>query len=84
MDRIKENIQKSAIIIADLTNNNANVYYELGMAHTYNKNVILLKQRDSKLLFDIQHIRVVSYDKDNETDLKKRLTEEIKYFKYRK
>jgi len=84
VDRIKENKKKSAIIIADLTNNNANVYYELGMAHSFNKNVILLRQQESKLLFDIQHFRVVSYNKDNETELKKRLTEGIKYFKYRK
>ena len=37
----------SKIIIADLSTSNPNVYYELGIAHTLNKPVILLTQNIS-------------------------------------
>ena len=43
---------------------NANVYYELGIAHTLGKPAILLTQEKEpqKLPFDIRHMRFVVYD----------------------
>lgn len=37
-------INESGLIIADITVHNANVFYELGMAHALGKNVVLLRQ----------------------------------------
>ncbi|MFQ2895620.1 nucleoside 2-deoxyribosyltransferase [Aeromonas caviae] len=54
-------IVSSDLIVADLTGSNPNVYYELGVAHALNKNVILLTQDIDELPFDLRSYRVVSY-----------------------
>jgi hypothetical protein len=60
---IIQSIQESSVIIADITPNNPNVFYELGYAHAINKPTILLsdKKRD-KLPFDISGFRTLFYD----------------------
>lgn len=54
-------IVSSDLIVADLTGSNPNVYYELGVAHALNKNVILLTQDIDELPFDLRSYRVVPY-----------------------
>ena len=49
---IVENIHNSALIIADLTTANANVFYELGLAHALRKPVILMTQSIEEVPFD--------------------------------
>jgi len=58
-------ICEARIIIADLTNLNPNVMYELGVAHTVGKETILIYQRRDKEIkfpFDIVHIRRIEYE----------------------
>lgn len=55
-------IINSNLIVADLTDSNPNVYYELGIAHALRKPVILLTQAIDDLPFDLRSYRVVSYD----------------------
>jgi hypothetical protein len=65
MSDIWNSICKSRLIIADITFFNPNVMYELGIAHTIGKEVILINQknkRKSKFPFDIYHIRRITYD----------------------
>jgi hypothetical protein len=62
---IWNSICRSRLIIADVTFLNPNVMYELGMAHTLGKEVILInqkKKKKSKFPFDIYHIRRITYD----------------------
>lgn len=59
---IWEHLNSSRIIIADLTNKNANVFYELGMAHVLGKPVILICQRVEDVPFDLRGVRVLFYD----------------------
>ena len=47
MDTIKEMIMRSELIIAELSNKNPNVLYELGFSHALGKNAILLTQDPS-------------------------------------
>jgi hypothetical protein len=54
-------IVNSDLIVADLTGANPNVYYELGISHALNKNVILITQAIKDLPFDLRSYRVVSY-----------------------
>jgi hypothetical protein len=54
-------ILKSSFIIADVTGRNPNVYYELGIAHTLGKKVILLSQNVEDIPFDTRHLRHVVY-----------------------
>lgn len=60
---ITEAIKESSLVIADMTPDNPNVFYEIGYSHAINKPTILLsdKKRD-KLPFDISSFRVLFYD----------------------
>lgn len=58
---IVEGIALADIIIADLTGLNANVFYELGLAHAMNKKVIIITQDIDDLPFDIRSYRANQY-----------------------
>jgi hypothetical protein len=58
---IIENIQKSRLIVAFVTEINPNVLYEIGVAHAINKDVIILTPNVEKLPFDIRHLRCIQY-----------------------
>ena len=59
-------ICEARVVIADLTDLNPNVMYELGIAHTVGKETILIYQRgrekDLKFPFDLAHIRRIVYE----------------------
>ncbi|HEV8693641.1 MAG TPA: hypothetical protein VGQ93_05545 [Lysobacter sp.] len=54
-------IGTSRVVICDLTNKNANVFYETGIAHTLGQDVILIAQHESDVPFDLRHIRHIRY-----------------------
>lgn len=58
---IVQGISESHLVIADLTESNINVYYELGVAHALNKPVILITQDVDDMPFDIRSYRVILY-----------------------
>jgi len=60
---IIESIQGSSVIIANITPDNPNVFYEVGFAHAIKKPTILLcdRKRD-KLPFDLSGFRTLFYD----------------------
>jgi hypothetical protein len=60
---IVSSIQEASLVIADITPNNANVFYEVGFAHGISKPTILLsnKTRDN-LPFDVAGMRTLFYD----------------------
>ena len=58
---ILEGIETSDLIIADLTGLNANVFYELGLAHAFNRKVILLTQDIEEVPFDLMSYRLIEY-----------------------
>lgn len=58
---IVNGINQADVIIADLTGLNANVFYELGLAHALNKKVIIITQDIDELPFDIKSYRAISY-----------------------
>ena len=62
IDQIWYYIQVAGIIIADLTNRNPNVLYELGLAHASDKKVVLLTQSIEDIPFDLRHLRCIEYD----------------------
>lgn len=61
MEDIWTSILKAAIVICDTTNRNPNVFYELGLAHTLGKKVILLTQNVNDIPFDLQAYRHIVY-----------------------
>ena len=62
MDDVRRSIERARIIVADLTGRNPNVFYEVGIAHTLNKDVLLLSQSMSDIPFDLRHLRVLVYE----------------------
>ncbi len=61
---IWEYTKKSEIILADLSGKNANVLYELGLAHAIAKPVILITESLDDIPFDLRALRVIEYDKN--------------------
>jgi hypothetical protein len=58
-------ICKCKVIIADVTGRNANVFYEIGIAHTVGKPVIIITQDNEDIPFDIKQYRYFQYTDDN-------------------
>ena len=58
---IERDISESKIVIADITECNRNVYYEVGYAHASKIPTILLVQEDTDLPFDIGGYRCIFY-----------------------
>lgn len=54
-------IATSRVVIADLTERNSNVFYEIGIAHTLGKDVILITQSQNDVPFDLRHLRYLTY-----------------------
>lgn len=54
-------IGKAKVVICDLTGRNSNVFYEMGIAHTLGRNVIMVTQSKGDVPFDVGHIRYVPY-----------------------
>lgn len=59
-EQVFRHLRDDAIVIADLTDGNANVMYELGMRHTKDKLTILLAER-GKRPFNISVIRSIEF-----------------------
>jgi hypothetical protein len=70
LDDIWRAIYGCRLVIAEITEQNANVYYELGIAHTLGKNTILLTQNISTVPFDLRQQRIVEYTDDHPGYLK--------------
>ena len=76
-------IYYSTICIADCSNRNPNVFYELGIAHTLGRSTILITQSIDDVPFDVKHRRVITYTydppgmKDFEEALRKTLLHEL-------
>jgi len=64
MSEIWSAIWHAKIVVADCTGRNPNVFYEIGLAHTIGKRVILLAQSGEDIPFDLRHLRFILYSLD--------------------
>lgn len=60
--KIYESVSDAGIIIADMTGRNANVFYELGLAHAVSDKVILLTQSTTDVPFDLRDFIHIEYE----------------------
>jgi hypothetical protein len=61
--QVLRHIRDAAVIVADITGNNANVFYELGMAHHIKGpgRVVILRQARKKAPYDVHEFRHLTY-----------------------
>lgn len=55
LERIFNQISKADVIVADMTDRNPNVFYEVGYAHALGKIVLLLTQKADDIPFDLKN-----------------------------
>jgi len=65
VERMRTEISESDLMIAIVTEENGNVYYEIGIAHCQNIPVVLLTNDSNSLKFDLKDHRAIIYDKVN-------------------
>lgn len=61
LERVLRGIATAELIIADLTGRNPNVFYELALAHTRTKDVLLLAQHIEDVPFDLRSLFCHTY-----------------------
>lgn len=65
IDQIRSGIENAKVLLCELTGRNPNVLYELGLAHALGKPVVLVSENEHDVPFDLKHIRVIFYDKND-------------------
>lgn len=78
-DTIIDYLDNADLVIADVTDNNPNVFYELGYRTATKKPIVQIALNGSKLPFDISIIRTYFYDLDlkKSSDTKQHLIKTI-------
>lgn len=65
IDQIHDEIGKADLIIADVSNENPNVMYELGFAQSLKIPILPIIQKGKSIPFDIASIRTLIYDRQS-------------------
>ena len=84
LDKIRDSIEKASVCIAEVTENNPNVYFEAGWAFAHSRPILVLwdiLKRPEGLPFDIHGNAGIPYDSSKQgwrKELRATLTENIK------
>jgi len=78
LTRIYEQIARADIVVAEMTGNNPNVFYEVGYAHALHKTIVLLTSKAADIPFDLKHYTHIVYG-DRIADLQKNLKTRIRH-----
>src|SRR5438093_1248953 len=71
---------RSRVVVCDFSNQNPNVFYEAGIAHTLGRPVIAITQHEGDVPFDLRHRRFVKYLNNEEglADLSRKLSRRLR------
>ena len=69
------------LVVANLTDNNPNVFYELALRHAIGKPVIQLIQKGQPIPFDVGPMRTIFYDKETPTTFRECKNDLIEFMK---
>ena len=76
-DRVIKSVYEADLVIANLTNTNPNVMYELAIRHSFGKPAIVIAEEETKLPFDVVVENTIFYRNDptGANELKQQLIE---------
>lgn len=80
LERIYRQIKSADIVVADMSGQNPNVFYEVGYAHALGKLCVLMTNDADDIPFDLKHRRHIVYG-NSISKLKERLVEELAWAK---
>lgn len=85
-EKVIRSVFEAELVIANLTNTNPNVMYELAIRHSFGKPAIVIAEKDTKLPFDVIDENTIFYINDpaGANDLKEKLVEFEKSISYEK
>jgi hypothetical protein len=82
MDEVGSGVRDADVVYVDITGDNPNVLYELGIAHTLHKSTIVVKRLNSErtldLPADLRGYKVITYSQDRIEDFVNELDQVIK------
>lgn len=82
--KLLRSLLAARVVVADLTGQNPNVYYELSFAHSFGLPVVILVDKAENLPFDVKNERVIALNDEGSIDMqqgevaKRRLREAFK------
>ena len=81
IEKIEDGIRVSRVCFADITEDNPNVWFELGYAIAARREVVLIcSSKRARFPFDVQHRNIIKYDTGSPSDfatLQGRITERL-------
>ena len=75
-DLILKEILSSDLVVADLSNSNPNVFYEVGLAHTLGNDLLLITQ-EKEIPFDLKNEQTIFYNFANLQQLKQAIQRRV-------
>jgi hypothetical protein len=74
---ILQSLLDAHVVIADLTNQNPNVFYELGVRHALRPRTILISEKSEDIPFDLKDYRTIIYENSAKgvTNFRKKIIE---------
>jgi hypothetical protein len=79
LQRIYNQIAKADLIVADMSDRNPNVFYEVGYAHALGKRVVLLTRHAEDIPFDLKHYPHIVYG-SSLTQLRQQLERQVRAY----
>lgn len=79
--QVIQHVLEDELVVADLTERNPNVFYELAIRHAIRKPVVQLMQKGEQIPFDVAGTRTIHVDHrdlDSVSDAKKHIVEQIR------
>ena len=76
-ESIEKAISEATLVIADVTDSNPNVMYEVGIARAKNRPLIMIATSSRSIPFDIANVRVIIFDLANPDEFVSRLSSGI-------
>jgi hypothetical protein len=80
--QVIDHVLNDAMVVADLTGNNANVFYELAIRHAIRKPYVQIIQKGERIPFDVAGVRTIEIDHQNLDSVEQAKEEMKKQMRY--